>query len=482
MGHAGRRRSPATPSTPTNWPRAARRPGWTNRSSPARRPCAAAASRSLVCEFGFLGGSIGVAAGERLVAAIRRATRRAASAAGPADLGRHPHAGRHDRLPADGQDHRGRHRAQGRPCPTSSTCGIPTTGGVFASWGSLGHVTIAEPGALDRLPRAPGLRGALRRPFPTGVQTAENLHAHGLIDAVRPPDELAESSTGRCASCLRAALARTVVADPVRDSCRDVPAWESVLASRRPSRPGVRELLATPPPTSWRSTAPARARTTRAAPGAGPLRRLPCVLLGQDRRGQTPRRRSVRRRCGRPAAGCGWPRNWTCRWSRHRHAGRRAVEGGRGRRAGRRDRPLPRRYDRSTHRRCRCCSARAPAAARWRWSRPTGCCAAHGWLSPLPPEGASAILHHTTQRAPQAATDKASARSTFSPLARSRPHHPRISRCATGTRTVLPPGRAAIRHEIAALATVDPATRLRGRIRRFDTLAKLAPAAIAESA
>ncbi len=24
----------------------------------------------------------------------------------------------------------------------------PTTGGVFASWGSLGHVTAAEPGAL----------------------------------------------------------------------------------------------------------------------------------------------------------------------------------------------------------------------------------------------------------------------------------------------------------------------------------------------
>lgn len=23
----------------------------------------------------------------------------------------------------------------------------PTTGGVFASWGSLGHVTVAEPGA-----------------------------------------------------------------------------------------------------------------------------------------------------------------------------------------------------------------------------------------------------------------------------------------------------------------------------------------------
>jgi acetyl-CoA carboxylase carboxyl transferase subunit beta len=30
-------------------------------------------------------------------------------------------------------------------------------------------------------------------------------------------------------------------------------------------------------------------------------------------------------------------------------------------------------------------------------------CARHGWLAPLPPEGASAILHHETSRAPEVA-------------------------------------------------------------------------------
>src|SRR5947209_20002545 len=62
----------------------------------------------------------------------------------------------------------------------------PTTGGVFASWGSLGHVTVAEPGALIGFlgPRVYQL--LYGEPFPEGVQTAENLQRHGVIDGVIP--------------------------------------------------------------------------------------------------------------------------------------------------------------------------------------------------------------------------------------------------------------------------------------------------------
>jgi acetyl-CoA carboxylase carboxyl transferase subunit beta len=51
----------------------------------------------------------------------------------------------------------------------------PTTGGVFASWCSLGHVTFAEPGALIGF-LGPRVYEALHgNPFPAGVQTAEIL-------------------------------------------------------------------------------------------------------------------------------------------------------------------------------------------------------------------------------------------------------------------------------------------------------------------
>ena len=66
----------------------------------------------------------------------------------------------------------------------------PTTGGVFASWGSLAHITIAEPGALIGF-LGPKVYELLEgKPFPPGVQTAENLAERGIIDAVVLPDEL----------------------------------------------------------------------------------------------------------------------------------------------------------------------------------------------------------------------------------------------------------------------------------------------------
>jgi acetyl-CoA carboxylase carboxyl transferase subunit beta len=78
-------------------------------------------------------------------------------------------------------------------------------------------------------------------PFPPGVQTAENLQRHGVIDAVVPLGELR--------GILDRAL--TVVADnagpapvpPQPEPLPDVPAWDSVVVSRRPDRPGVRHLL-----------------------------------------------------------------------------------------------------------------------------------------------------------------------------------------------------------------------------------------------
>lgn len=117
----------------------------------------------------------------------------------------------------------------------------PTTGGVFASWGSLGHVTLAEPGALIGFlgPRVYQL--LYGEPFPEGVQTAENLQRHGVIDDVIPLDELRPTLD----------RAMTVIADPPGplptppppEPTPDVAAWDSVVASRRPDRPGVGLLL-----------------------------------------------------------------------------------------------------------------------------------------------------------------------------------------------------------------------------------------------
>src|SRR4029453_18949584 len=66
----------------------------------------------------------------------------------------------------------------------------PTTGGVFASFGSLGHVSAAQPGALIGFLGPRVYEALYGTPFPAGVQTAENLFRHGLVDAVVEPDQL----------------------------------------------------------------------------------------------------------------------------------------------------------------------------------------------------------------------------------------------------------------------------------------------------
>ena len=55
----------------------------------------------------------------------------------------------------------------------------------MASWGSLGHVTVAEPGALVGFLGPRVYEALYGQPFPEGVQTSENLYAHGIVDARR---------------------------------------------------------------------------------------------------------------------------------------------------------------------------------------------------------------------------------------------------------------------------------------------------------
>lgn len=195
----------------------------------------------VVCDFKFLAGSIGVAAAERITAAVERATaERLPLLASPSSGGTRMQEGtvaflQMVKIAAAVKLHRQAH------LPYLVYLRNPTTGGVFASWGSLGHVTVAEPGALIGFlgPRVYEL--LYGEPFPSGVQTAENLQRYGVIDGVVPLEEL------------RATLDRalTVIADspapppdaPYAEPVPEVPAWDSVIASRRPDRPDVRQLL-----------------------------------------------------------------------------------------------------------------------------------------------------------------------------------------------------------------------------------------------
>lgn len=60
----------------------------------------------------------------------------------------------------------------------------PTTGGVFASFATLGDIHIAEPNALIGFAGARVIEKTIKQKLPEGFQKAEFLRDHGLIDMI----------------------------------------------------------------------------------------------------------------------------------------------------------------------------------------------------------------------------------------------------------------------------------------------------------
>ncbi|ORB30520.1 carboxyl transferase domain-containing protein [Mycolicibacterium parafortuitum] len=356
----------------------------------------------LLCDFGFLGGSIGVAAGDRLAAAVRRATsERLPVLALPTSGGTRMQEGTSAflqmvKITAAVVDHKAAH------LPYLVYLRDPTTGGVFASWGSLGHVTFAEPGALVGFlgPRVyEALYGA---PFPPGVQTSENLQDHGIVDAVLEPADLADA-VDRILGILTPAPQTKDGAGAV-DEGLDLPAWHSVVASRRADRPGVQQLLrhAAGDAVMLNGTGHGE-RDAGIVLAITRFGGLPCILVGQDRACRTgplgPAALRQARRGMRLAADLAVPLV-TVIDTAGAALSREAEEGAL---AGEIARCI-----------ADMVALDAPTVSVLLGQGTGGgalallpadrmLAAQHGWLSPLPPEGAGAILYHDTGKAPEMA-------------------------------------------------------------------------------
>jgi acetyl-CoA carboxylase carboxyl transferase subunit beta len=358
----------------------------------------------VACEFGFLAGSIGRAAAQRLVAAIRRATAEGIPLlAAPTSGGTRMQEG----TPAFVQmiaisAALAAHKAAGLPYLVYLR--NPTTGGVMASWGSLGHITVAEPGALVGF-LGPRVYEALYGDrFPAGVQTAENLYAHGIIDAVLPPDEIA-GILDRALAVLQASPPEELP-DPGEEQVQDVDAWESITRSRRPDRPGVRRLLRYAAsdviPLNGTGEGEADPGLLIALARFG---EAPCVFLGQDRRGQTsahpmgPEALREARRGMRLAVELGLPLMTVI----DTPGAALSAEAEQGGLAGEIARCLSDLVTLRAPTLCLMLGEGNGGGALALLPADRVVAAQHAWLSPLPPEGASAIVHRDTAHAPEMA-------------------------------------------------------------------------------
>ncbi|MBL7140783.1 MAG: acetyl-CoA carboxylase carboxyltransferase subunit beta [Planctomycetes bacterium] len=60
----------------------------------------------------------------------------------------------------------------------------PTTAGVLASFGSLGDIILAEPGAMIGFTGPRVIRQTMKQDLPDGFQTAEFMLEHGFVDRI----------------------------------------------------------------------------------------------------------------------------------------------------------------------------------------------------------------------------------------------------------------------------------------------------------
>ena len=155
----------------------------------------------IVQDFTFMGGSLGMAAGEAFITAAQEAVKRGVplvcfTAAGGARMQEGALSlMQMARTTLAIQD------LKANQLPYAVVLTDPTTGGVTASYAMLGDVHLAEPGALIGFAGPRVIETTIREKLPPGFQRAEYLKEKGMVDKVVTRHALPET-LGRILSIL----------------------------------------------------------------------------------------------------------------------------------------------------------------------------------------------------------------------------------------------------------------------------------------
>jgi acetyl-CoA carboxylase carboxyl transferase subunit beta len=143
-----------------------------------------------VMDFRFCGGAMGAAVGEKITRAVERALAQKCpciivSSSGGARMQEGIYS-----LMQMAKTSAALGRLAAARLPFISVLTHPTTGGVTASFATLGDIIIAEPGALIGFAGARVIKETTKQTLPAGFQTAEFLLKHGLVDQIVPRTEM----------------------------------------------------------------------------------------------------------------------------------------------------------------------------------------------------------------------------------------------------------------------------------------------------
>src|SRR6266702_4810970 len=186
-----------------------------------------------VQDFDFLGGSLGMGAGEAIVAGMLRAVERKTpfiifTASGGARM--------QEGMFSLMQMPRTTVAVQLLRAARLPYVGVltnPTTGGVTASYAMLGDIHIAEPGAMIGFAGARVIEQTIRERLPEGFQRAEYLRDHGMVDMVVHRHDMRPTLARLCRLLTKAPALETASksAQPVTSPAQILTATDMVPAA-----------------------------------------------------------------------------------------------------------------------------------------------------------------------------------------------------------------------------------------------------------
>ncbi len=255
---------------------------------------------AFVLDFAFLGGSMGVVVGEKLARAADLArTEKRALVTIVASGGARMQEGLLSLLQM-AKTASAVQLLRDAGLPYISVLTNPTTGGVFASFSSLGDVVYAEPNALIGFAGPRVAEQFLGKPLPPGSHRAEFLLAHGFVDAVVPRQHQ-RSAIGLTLDCLGSRIERHRRAKQASGPLEGIEPWDAVQIARDPNRPTSLHYVEAVTDI-WLELHGDRSGTDDRAviAGIGQIEGQPIAIIGFERGGdQDP----VDRRGGRPMPG-----------------------------------------------------------------------------------------------------------------------------------------------------------------------------------
>lgn len=181
-----------------------------------------------VQDFDFMGGSLGMAAGEAIITAMRRAVElRSPFIFFVASGGARMQEGVMSLMQMPRTTVAVQELREAR-LPYIVVLTNPTTGGVTASYAMLGDIHIAEPGALIGFAGQRVIEQTIREKLPEGFQKSEYLLEHGMVDMVVHRHELRDTLSQITHLLMRAPVAESTV-EEIEETAPAVAAGAEVI-------------------------------------------------------------------------------------------------------------------------------------------------------------------------------------------------------------------------------------------------------------